>query len=213
MLVALAALAAACTAFDERETNVPIDAGGDAAPPPDEEDLAPDEHGTDPADASVVDAEPVPDGGRIVFVSSQGIHGAFERTETGGGDGFCTRLANAAGLPGAYTAFARRDGGFGADLGDAGAFYGLDGLLRFEAPPGAETPALAPVNVNERMQRIEGSRVWTGAGNRTNERCRGWTDRTTSLGNVGNPQDPGRWLNDARTSRCDRVRRLYCFQL
>jgi hypothetical protein len=169
----------------------------------------PDRPDDPPVDASLVDATLIPDGGKIVFVTSKGHGGNF-----GGPDGVDTFCKNVA----STSIFANRS--FIAYLSRAnaltpgGRWYRPDGRLAFDhAPTDLDTP-LAPINVTEQGGNPTTNVVWTGFGplNGDNQRCNGW-DRGDTRGGTGDSRstDGRKWLF-SDVDGCRSNNRVYCFE-
>ena len=166
----------------------------------------------DDLDAEVVGAtSKIPEGGKVVFVSSAAVGGNLGGRA--GADEKCRSYARQGRLPGTYAAFLRDNQTGASARFSKQRWYRLDGTLVFDDVP-ASNNARAPIDVNQGGTRSVLGKAWTGedGDNAGRATCNGWTDQSFNRkGIVGDIKDAASWANAVEQS-CIVAARLYCFE-
>jgi len=164
--------------------------------------------GDDPDAAVVGDASTIPDGGKIVFITSKTYPADLGAVVDY--DGRCNILSASAGLPGQYIAYVAPQSGSASTRFDAPAeWYRLDGTLVFDAIPSSQD-AKAAVEINELGAKVSATAyAWTGE---NGTRCDSWSSADpTRAAVIGDAHDASAWAT-AGSRGCDEHHRIYCFE-
>jgi len=155
--------------------------------------------------------------GKIVFVTSKGHNGNFggDLTEA---DAFCQMRADAATLPGTYTAWLSNSTTDAIDRITEGARVRVDGVrIANSIADLTDNELFSSINVTEEGKYLGNAYVWTGTsadGAALANRCNDWTSNGNSVfGRVGRASAANRqWSDDYRNYSCSMSLNLYCFQ-
>jgi PKD repeat protein len=150
-----------------------------------------------------------------VFVTSEGYQG--DLGGLAGADQECQLLAEAAGLPGTWTAWLSDDNTDARDRIRDGQYEQLfQDIVADNLADLTDGSLNAPINYDENRD-IQNEFVWTGTqsdGTRTEFNCNGWTtaaDTVQGTGGVSDQTDE-QWTDEGPQS-CSEYRSLYCFSL
>jgi hypothetical protein len=191
------------------------DAANDAA---NDDASAPDDPADDLDAATVGDGSLIPEGGRIVFVTSTNVKGGVDPKGRAKADEICLARAQAGGRAGEYVAYLRIPGETAnARLPDGGRWYRLDGERVFAGLP-TTTNAERAVAINELGKPVADTvKIWTGQPSGAPSRqgdgdgtCNSWTS-DAGRAMVGLSGDPKTWSNWTMRD-CALGARLYCFE-